>query len=91
MFHYKSLILVVAALASFTFVFSQSPLAQGQGRGQGGPPAEAYKACAAHVAGDACEFDCPQQGHQIGTCQLRGSDALVCTPNHRPGQGGPRR
>lgn len=48
---------------------------------RGGPPPEAFEACAEKVEGDACSFS-GRRGDAEGSCIVppRGEEGLVCTP-----------
>ena len=52
---------------------------------RGGPPTEAFEACAAKVEGDACSFS-GRRGDVEGSCIVppRGEESLVCLPADAP-------
>jgi hypothetical protein len=65
----------------------------GPGAGPGGPPPEAFTACAGKAEGDQCSFERRDGGTVDGVCRKdrKDTDKLVCAPNGPPpgGENGP--
>lgn len=77
--------LLVACTLTTSLIYAQPPAGQ-QGERRGGPPEEAFEACASQSEGDACRFSM-QDEEVTGSCVIAPrEESLHCMPEG----GGPK-